>query len=395
MLVRKSCVCLMIAAFGASASGCSQLPVAGPRSGAIADGVSAVLPYQLVPITSATLALLDANEPKGLAGVFTDRRAPSSLVLGVGDVIGVTVFEAAAGGLYIPAEAGVRPGNYVQLPEQAVDNDGNITMPYAGVVKAAGHTTVQVQNAIIARIKNRAIDPQVVVSVTSQRSSLVSVLGEVNAPTRFPAAASGAGDRITDALTRAGGIRGQGYESWVVLERGGRRATVPFENLVMNAANNIYVQPGDRIYVYREPQKFLAFGAAGQQGEFPFDAWRINLAEAVGKAGGLVDVQADPGSVFIYRQEPRDVAAALGADLTKFTGATVPIIFQISLADPAGYFLATKFMIRNQDVLFIANAKQVEISKFLGLLSLFTNTAANAGYAVTTAYAVRSAVRTP
>ena len=67
--------------------------------------------------------------------------------------------------------------------------------------------------------------------------------------------------------------------------------------------------------------------------------------------------------------------------------------FQISLADPAGYFLATRFMVRNGDVLFIANAKQVEISKFLGLLSLFTNTAANAGYAVTTAYAVRSAVR--
>lgn len=393
MRVRRCCVCLLVAAIGASSSGCSSLPVAGPTTGAIEDRTSAVLPYQLVPVTTGTLAALDANEPRGLAGVFTDRRAPASLVLGIGDVVGVTVFEAAAGGLYIPAEAGIRPGNYVQLPEQAVDNDGNITMPYAGIIKASGHTTVQVQNAIIARIKNRAIDPQVVVSVTSQRTSLVSVMGEVNAPIRFAAAASGAGDRITDALTRAGGIRGQGYESWVVLERDGRRATVPFENLVMNAANNIYIQPGDRIYVYREPQKFLAFGAAGQQGEFPFDAWRINLAEAVGKAGGLVDAQADPGSVFLYRQEPREVAAALGADMGRFTGPTVPVIFQISLADPAGYFLATRLMVRNGDVLFIANAKQVEIGKFLGLLSLFTNTAANAGYAVTTAYAVRDAVR--
>ena len=106
-----------------------------------------------------------------------------------------------------------------------------------------------------------------------------------------------------------------------------------------------------------------------------------------------MDAQADPGSVFLYRQEPREVAAALGADLARFPGATVPMIFQLSLADPSGYFLATKFLVRNQDVLFIANAKQVEISKFLGLLSLFTNTAANAGYAVTTAYAVRDAIR--
>jgi polysaccharide biosynthesis/export protein len=180
-----------------------------------------------------------------------------------------------------------------------------------------------------------------------------------------------------------------------VLERDGRRATVPFENLVMNAANNIYVLPGDRIYVYREPQKFLVFGASGQQGEFPFDTWRINLAEAVARAGGLADTQADPGSVFLYRQEPREVAAALGADLGRFPGPTVPVIFQISLADPGGYFLATKLLVRNQDVLFIANAKEVEISKFLGLLNLFTNTAANAGYAVTTGYAVRAAARSP
>ena len=97
--------------------------------------------------------------------------------------------------------------------------------------------------------------------------------------------------------------------------------------------------------------------------------------------------------MFLYRQEPRDVAAALGADLSRDPGQTVPVIFQISLADPAGYFLATKFLVRNGDVLFIANAKEVEVSKFLGLLNLFTNTAANAGYAVTTGYSVRAAIR--
>ena len=184
MLVRKSCVSFLITAFTLSAAGCSTLPVAGPTTGAIEDGVSAVLPYHLVPVTTGTLAILDANEPKGLAGVFTDRRAPASLVLGVGDVVGVTVFEAAAGGLYIPAEAGIRPGNYVQLPEQAVDNEGNITVPYAGIIKAVSHTTVQVQNAIISRIKNRAIDPQVIVTVVSQITRLVSGEGEVKATTR-------------------------------------------------------------------------------------------------------------------------------------------------------------------------------------------------------------------
>src|SRR5204862_5850848 len=176
---------------------------------------------------------------------------------------------------------------------------------------------------------------------------LVSVFGEVNTPARYPAASAGAQDRITDAITRAGGIRGQGFETWVMLQRGARRATVPFANLVYEASNNIFVQPGDRIYVYREQQKFLAFGAAGQQGQFNFDAWRINMAEAVGKAGGLVDVQSDPGSVYLYRLEPRELAQLLGVDVSRFAGELVPVIFSISFMDPGGYFLATNLQIRN------------------------------------------------
>jgi polysaccharide export outer membrane protein len=162
-----------------------------------------------------------------------------------------------------------------------------------------------------------------------------------------------------------------------MLERGGRRATVPFANLVYEPANNIFVQPGDRIYVYREQQRFLAFGASGQQGQFTFDAWRINLAEAVGKAGGLVDGAADPGSVFLYRREPREVAERLGADVSQFKGDIVPVIFSVSFRDPGGYFLATKVQMRHQDVLFVANAASVEVTKFMQFLNVVMDTTAN------------------
>jgi polysaccharide export outer membrane protein len=151
-----------------------------------------------------------------------------------------------------------------------------------------------------------------------------------------------------------------------MLERNKKHATVPFENLVMNSSNNIYVQPGDRLYVYTEQQKFIALGATGQSGEFNFDAWRINLAEAVGKAGGLIDAQADPDATFLYRAEPRDVAERLGADVSKFPGAaTIPMIFSINLRDPGGFFLATKTQMRNGDIIFVSNAHSVEVSKVL------------------------------
>jgi polysaccharide biosynthesis/export protein len=361
------------------AGGCSffnGFPVEGPSSEAIISGTSQTVPYQLVKLNSETIDILAAHEPKGLAGAFTDQRPPSKIVFGIGDVVSVTVFEAAAGGLFIPLEAGVRPGNFVTLPDQIVDNNGNISIPFAGLIKAAGRDNVQVQNDIVDKIKNRAIEPQLIVSLSQQRTSLISVVGSVNTPLRFAVPMTGAQDRVLDAITRAGGISGPGYASWVMLERGGRRATVPFENLVMNAANNIYILPGDRIYVYQEQQKFIAFGATSintagfAQSQVNFDAWRINLAEAVAKAGGLGDVQADPGAVFLYRQEPREVAALLGADLKRFAGPLVPVIFQIDFRDPGGYFLATRFQMRNDDIIFVANAHSYEASKVLTFVEL-------------------------
>ena len=356
---------------------CSFLSGSGPESVDITSPTYRALPYVLVKLTPAVIDVLKVDEPNGLAGAFHDRRSPSQIVFGVGDVVSVTIFEAQAGGLFIPAEAGIRPGNFVTLPDQIVDNFGNITIPYAGTVRAAGRTNVDIQNDIIRRIKNRAIDPQVVVTATQQRSSFVSVMGEVNAPIRYPAFLAGAQDRITDALTRAGGIKGQGYETWVILERGSHRATVPFENLIMDPKNNVFVQPGDRIYVYRESQKFIAFGATGRQGLYNFDDWRVSLAEAVARAQGLMDVQADPAAVFLYRQEPRSVVNALGYDVSGFQGDTIPVIFNVSFKDPGGYFLATQVEMRNQDVIYAANSPSVEIGKFLQFVNLAVGTGSN------------------
>ena len=362
------CIAALLLGLGA----CAEMPTAGPQGSDVKAGhplEPGGLPYGLVKLTPEAVGILHEFEPKWLAGAFTDRRPPSEIRFGIGDTISVTIFEAAAGGLFIPAEAGVRPGNYVTLPDQSVDNNGNITVPYAGTIKAAGRTAGDVQRDIVERIRNRAIEPQAIVTETKQLTSLVSVLGEVNQPVRYPAAATGAGDRILDAITRAGGIKGQGFETWVMLERAGKRATVPFENLLIEPANNIYVQPGDRIYVYREQQKFIALGATGQSGEFTFDAWRINLAEAVGKAGGLLDSQADPDAVFLYRAEPRDVAERLGVDVNKFPGAaTIPVIFSINFRDPGGFFLASKIQMKNGDIIFVSNARSVEVTKFLQYL---------------------------
>jgi polysaccharide export outer membrane protein len=356
----------------------------------------------LVKLTPQVIDILASHAPR-IGTVFPDRRPPREITFGIGDVVSVSIFEAAAGGLFIPIEAGVRPGNFVTLPNQNVDTKGNISVPYAGAVRALGRTPSQVQQEIVDAIKNRAIEPQAVVALVDQRTSLISVLGEVNNASRFPA--NYAGEHILDSIARAGGPRGQGHETWVMLEREGRRATAPFGALVYEPSNNIWTHPGDTIYLYREPQTFLAFGAVvpaaggsvvqtGGQGQFTFDAWRISLAEGIGKAGGLNDGFAEPAAVFLYRGEIREVAERLGIDCSRFPGPIIPVIYNVNLRNPEGYFLATKFPMRNKDVLYVANATSVEISKALQFFRLTVATVNDPIVAAQNAYSLNILAKT-
>jgi polysaccharide export outer membrane protein len=374
-----------------TAGGCALFPVAGPQSWDIRGGQKDPdsLNYALVKLTPSVADILARNVPR-LANVFQDRSPPKDIRFGIGDVVGVTIFEAAAGGLFIPAEASVRPGNFITLPNQQVDSKGNISVPYAGNIYANGRTQVEVQQAIVNALKDRAIEPQAVVSQVEQRTSLISVLGDVSAPARIPA--SHAGERILDAIARAGGPKNQGYDEWIMLERGGKRALAPFGALVYEPVNNIFVHADDTIYLYREPQTFLILGATGSQAQLNFEAWRISLGEALAKGGGLNDGQADPASVFLYRGETRQVAEALGLDCTKFEGPIIPVIYNMNLRDPAGYFLASKFEMRNKDVVFVSNAVNVEINKALNYFRNVVGTINDPITAANNAFALKAAI---
>jgi polysaccharide biosynthesis/export protein len=166
----------------------------------------------------------------------------------------------------------------------------------------------------------------------------------------------------------------------------------PFGALVNEPGNNIYVRPQDTIYVFREPQTFLAFGASGRQGQIPFEAWRVSLSEAIAKAAGLVDVNADPSAVFVYRGETRDVAKLLGVDISKFEGPIIPIIYNVDLRDPGGYFLTSKFEMRNKDVVYVSNASSVEATKFMNYVRTIVATVNDPINAAIGVYSLKAAI---
>ena len=148
---------IAVAAIGATAlaGGCGLIPVSGPNALSVKAGATwNGPPYGLIRLTPQTIQILEEYGPRTLSATFGDHRPPPEIKFGIGDVVGVSIFEAAAGGLFIPAEASVRPGNFVALPNQPIDARGMLSVPYAGLVPAAGKTPAQVEQEIVDRIKN-------------------------------------------------------------------------------------------------------------------------------------------------------------------------------------------------------------------------------------------------
>lgn len=377
---------------------CAVLPRSGPADGLIESGATsslkgsetAALSYALVDISSSVLPFLVDPGAGSLKSSFAGGRGSAvELKVGTGDVLQVTIFESATGGLFVPSDAGSRPGNYVTLPNQTVDRDGYIAVPYAGQVKAGGRTLAEIGRDIEQKLTKRAIEPQVVVALQTQTSNQVTVVGEVGSQSKF--AISSDGDRILDVIAKAGGIRYPGHDIYVTLERNKRRAKVWFDAIIKNPAENIYVMPGDTVYVTREQRSFTAFGATGATGQYKFDADHLYFADAVAIAGGLIDQRADPRQVFLYRMENRASLEKMGVDLSKFEQdqKIIPTVYRTNLRDPAGFFVAQKFPMRDGDLIYVSNSAQTELYKFLDLIQSVSGTAGGVGDDIVSVNAAR------
>jgi polysaccharide export outer membrane protein len=104
--------------------------------------------------------------------------------IGRGDMIDVAIWEAPPAMLFINASTALggtssvmAPTRANELPTQMVDASGNIVVPYAGNVAAAGVTTEEVQRDIVSRLRGKANQPQVMVRLSGNASAQVTVVG--------------------------------------------------------------------------------------------------------------------------------------------------------------------------------------------------------------------------
>jgi polysaccharide biosynthesis/export protein len=378
-------------------AGCAPavfLPESGPTRGAVfssasirldADSTGRTAMYALIPLDEGVVTQLRSldTEPR-----FTPAETPpASGHIGIGDIIGVTIFERDSGGLFLPSEPGTRSGNFVTMPNQQVDLTGDITIPFAGTLRVAGKTTEAVEREIQESLADRALEPQAIVTIIDRRAGPVSVLGEVNKADQFTL--DPGGERVLGAIARAGGPKYPAFESMVTLQRAGYTERALLSEIAQDPSENIELRPGDTIYISHEPHYFVTMGATASttnlgviNRRIPFQDSRITLNDALALAGGLNDPQANARAIFVYRFEPSSTLGMLGVHPANPLPARVPTVYVLDLSNPAGFFYASRFWMRSEDVIFVANAPATDVSKFLSLVLPFTTSAAAVGATV-------------
>jgi polysaccharide biosynthesis/export protein len=361
-----------------SLAGCAALPAAGPSSEQIetasAVGRESRSPhdknYVLIDLNHDVVRTLSTFHPTGLRPFASANLRQPRLKIGVGDVLAITIWEAGEGGLFSTAA-----GKSVSLPSVVVDRSGKISLPYAGDIPVLDCTPHEVQKRIVANLAQRAIQPQAVVSITKNESNTVVLNGEVAKPGRYPLSLKG--DRLLDILAEAGGSRSPANETYVTFIRGDQRGSQLLKEIVDSESENVWVRAGDLIYLNHEPKRFSVFGAVLKPGVYPFGTTQINLLEGIAAAGGPLDERADGTGLFVFRHEPRRVVEALRPRNRAPQDSVVPVVYRANLREPAAYFYAKAMMLQDKDVLYVSNARTIEIAKLLSLFNLGTRTVGN------------------
>lgn len=363
-------------------SGCSSMPSSGPTARQIIateKNEAARIGFQIVNLDATSLASvgsIDALSSGTIAGLARSGRVDQ---IGPGDVLSITIYEVGvtlfgsgtttlggstgsntAGGGYDPS------AKAQSLSGITVRDDGTIRLPFIGNLRVAGRTTAEIEAMIVAKLRGMSQAPQALVTISGNLTNTVLVSGAVARPGRQQL--SLARERLLDAIATAGGTgERDGPQSTVVrITRDGRTAEAYLGTITPGSAADLILLPGDRIDLIRRPRSFSVFGAAGKVSQITIDSDALSLAEAVAQAGGPDDSRADPTAVFVFR----DAGAATAAE-GKVT--VTPVVYRLDMMKPSSYFIAQRFVMRDKDVIYIANARLNQTRKVVEIFNvLFT-----------------------
>lgn len=358
----KKTKALLALSLSASLGACATFPSSGPTGSQIRrDVAKPEVPLGIKIVEVNNVASLPPAEPQPTIDLPILPPMPTDMV-GPGDVLGISIYEA---GVTLfgrgPGSIGAVTGSFdtsanaQTLPPARVDDNGDITVPYAGRLHVAGKTAGQIQTQIRDALKGMSQNPQVLVSLRDAISNTVIVGGEVGRPGRLVLQTNH--ETLTDVIALAGGYRGNAKDLTLRINRQDHTFDVRYSALESNTALNVGIYPGDRLTLVSDPQSYSVLGASGRVDLISFSRPSVNLAEAVSTAGGSNPNAGDPAAVFLLRY------------VTNAEGHEEPVVYHLNMMNVGSYFLAGRFPIRNKDILYFGNSKANQASKLASFVS--------------------------
>ena len=296
----------------------------------------------------------------GFSEAFNSAAALGSDTINPGDTLGLTIWENVDDGL-LAGEA----QNATLLEEVQVDGSGFIFVPYAGRIRAAGNSPEAIRRLITEKLQDQTPDPQVEVRRVAGDGATVSLVGSITAQGVYPI------ERPTRTLSamlaRAGGVTIQPEIAQITVIRGNQRSKIWFQDLYQHPQLDIALRGGDRILVEEDTRSFTALGATGGQARVQFETQNLSALEAIAQVGGLRSITSDPTGVFIFRNEPAEVAnQVMGRD--DLIGAQ-RMVYVMDLTEPNGMFVARDFVVRDGDTLYVTEAPFTQWGKTISALT--------------------------
>ncbi|MCR6501417.1 polysaccharide export protein [Shinella sp. CPCC 101442] len=335
--------------------------------------------FDVVSIDQRVATSVNAGTRQGFASTFGLGSGGSTPVIGVGDRLEVTIFEAGPDGLFSTSE---RKSTSIPV---VVQPDGHGQIPYVGSVRFAGMTIDSARSTIVDALKAKAVEPDVIVAMGDNASRTVSVQGAVNKSTIVPLGLNGL--HLSEVLAMAGGASNAPYDTYVSLKRGGRSRSVLLQTIIDNPRDDIYVKPDDQIYVTFDPQTFSALGQTEKSGKIAFNAAKLSLVEAAALAGGGNIATADPKGYFVFRYEDESVYRSVVGDdrfrdlisrgMAPDGEGRYPIVYRLDLGATQSYIVAQNFPVRNKDVIYLSRHVATDLAKFLSIISSGSSAAYN------------------
>lgn len=373
----KFTLSMSILAMLISLSGCQALTKWQPSSGPTKKTIENQIDTEnsgltIIDIDNRIAFLTSQSIPVRRFSDFYKSSSTFNNTISAGDVVDVSIWEAPPALLFGTASdiSGLSGSKEVKLPEQMVDNKGQITIPFVGKISVSGKTPEQVQTMIVKGLTKKANNPSAVVRIAKNNSADVTIVGEVTNSTRMPL--TGKAERILDALAAAGGTKHPSSRISVQLNRRGQSVEMPFDAIIKDPRQNVILQKGDVVSVNYQTKSFTVLGATAKNTEIDFEAGGISLMQALARSGGLDDNRADARGVFIFRQESANILtpeqrAALPMQLQY--ASEVPVIYRLNLKEPINYIVAQNFAIKDKDLIYVSNAPGVEFRKFISLVA--------------------------